>query len=59
MIPQNMLPTYEVKLVFFERKIGFDDSVNETECLQQIITLDLLRMYAQCSELPYNICTLV
>ena len=34
MVAQNILSTYRVKLVFFERKkIGFNDSVDVNECL--------------------------
>ena len=45
MVAQNMLRTYDVKKVFSD-KIGFDDSFNETKCLQQITMPDLIHVCA-------------
>ena len=36
MAAQNMLRTYDVKWVFLEKKIVFDDSFDVTKCLQKI-----------------------
>ena len=33
MLAQNMLRTYDINKVFFEKKIEFDDSVDVTKCL--------------------------
>ena len=46
MVAQNMLRTYDVKQVFFEEKLGFDDSLDVTKCLQHIEMPDLLHMCA-------------
>ena len=35
MAARNMLRTYEVKKGLFQRKIGYDDSVDVTKFLQQ------------------------
>ena len=43
-----------------KKKIGFDDSVNETKYIQQIEIPDLLHiMCATCSELLSNISTMI
>ena len=59
MVAQNMLRTYVVKYLFSEKKIGFDDSFDLTQCLQQIEIPDLLQMCAPSSQLPSNIRTMV
>ena len=60
MVAQNMLRTYRVKWVFSKiTKIGFIDSLDVTECLQQIEIPDLLNMCAPYSELPSYISTMV
>ena len=41
MVAQNMLRTYDVKTVFSENKLGFDDSFDVNRCLQQIERPDL------------------
>ena len=41
---KNMLPTYDVKLVISEKKLGFDDTFNVTKCHQQSEIPDLLHM---------------
>ena len=38
-----------------QKKIGFENSVDVTKCIQQIEIPDLLNMCAPCSELPFNI----
>ena len=45
MVVQNMLRTYYVKWVIFE-KLGFDDSFDVTKRLQQIETPDSLYVCA-------------
>ena len=59
-VAQNMLRTYEIKLVFSrkKKKIGFYDYFAVTKCLQHIEIPDLLSMCAPCSELPSNISTM-
>ena len=52
-----MLRAYQVKQEEEKKKIGFDDSVDITKCLQQIEIPDLLQMCAPGSELPSNIDT--
>ena len=45
MFPHFTLRTYDVNKVFFsEKKIGFDDSFDVTNCLQQIEMPDLLHV---------------
>ena len=46
MVAQNMLRKTEVKYVFSEKKIGFDDYFDVAKCLQQIEIPDLLHMCA-------------
>ena len=46
MLAQNMLRTYDINKVFFEKKIEFDDSLDATKCLQQIEMPDLLHVCA-------------
>ena len=54
-VTQSMLRTYEVKQVFSEReKIGFNDSAEVTECIQQIEIPNFLHMCAPCFELLSN-----
>ena len=43
----------------FRKKIGFDDSVDVTKCLEQIEMPELLHMCAPCYELPSNRSTMV
>ena len=58
MVTQNMLRTYVVNLSFSREKIGFEDSIDVTKCLQQIEIRNLLHMCAPCSKLPSNISTM-
>ena len=46
MVAQKMLRMYDVRKVFSEKKVGFDDSFDVTKCLQQIEMPDLLHMRA-------------
>ena len=46
MVAQNMFLTSNVKKVFSEKKIGFDDSFDVTKCLHQIDNPDLLHVCA-------------
>ena len=46
MVTQNMLRAYDVKKVFSEKKIGFEDSFDVTKCLRQFEMSDLLHMCA-------------
>ena len=55
MVAQKMVRKYEVKQVCSGKKIGFDDSFDVTNCLQQIKILDLLHMCLPCSDLPSNL----
>ena len=43
----------------YEKKIGFDDSFDVTWCLQQFVIPDLLHMWVEWNEQPYNIKTMV
>jgi len=50
MVTQNMLRTCEVRKIFSEKKIGFDDSFDVTKCLQQIEYL----IYSICAHHALN-----
>ena len=42
-----------------KKTIEFEDSLNITKCLKQIEISDLLNICAPCSELPFNISTML
>ena len=44
MVANFTLRTYDVNKVFSEKKIGFDDSLDVSKCLQQIEMPDLLHV---------------
>ena len=46
MVANFTLRTYDVNKSPFLKKIGFDDSINVTKCLQQIKMPELLHMCA-------------
>ena len=46
MVAHFTLRTNDENKVFFRKEIGFDDSFDVTECLQQIEMPDLLHMCA-------------
>ena len=53
MVAQNMFCTYnKYNRSFPKKKVGFDDAIDVTKCLQQIEIRDLLNICAPCSELP-------
>ena len=54
MVAKNMLRTYDVKQVFSEKKIGFEDFFDLPKCPQQIEMPDLLHIYEH-SEIGNNL----
>ena len=46
MVAQNMFRTNDVKQVFSEQNVGFDDSLDVTKCFQQFEMPDLLHLCA-------------
>ena len=58
MVDHFTLRTNDENMVFFRKKIGFDDSFDVNKYLQQIEKSDILHKCAPCCELPSSIRTL-
>ena len=58
-VAQKILRTHEIKQDLSGKNTGFDDYVDVTKCLQQIEKPGIFNMCAQCSELPFDISTMI